>query len=130
MHGTLNEVRCSRSKKVFPCNEDILETTPCTCCGKTGTLRPNVVWFGEEPLFLDQIFRALQNCARFIAVGTSGQVYPAAGFVEQARMRGARHAVELNAERTPLSYLFTDRRFGPATEIVPAFVQELLRQIG
>jgi NAD-dependent deacetylase len=78
------------------------------------------------PLELDAIYEALGGCDLFIAIGTSGQVYPAAGFVEEARRHGRARTVELNLEPSAVDRLFGERRYGPASEIVPHFVDELL----
>ena len=90
-------------------------------------MRPHVVWFGEIPLEIDIIQEAVAACDLFAAISTSGVVYPAAGFVQAARSVGAR-AVELNLEPSEGHSLFAERVYGPATEIVPAFVDDLLRQ--
>ena len=99
-------------------------TRPCPGCGKSGGLRPHVVWFGEMPLGLDQIYAALDRCDLFVAVGTSGTVYPAAGFVSEAR-RGGAHTVELTLEPGEISDLFEEQHYGPATEVVPDWVRGL-----
>jgi NAD-dependent deacetylase len=88
-------------------------------------MRPDVVWFGEFPYRMDEIGEALSRCDLFVSIGTSGTVYPAAGFVADARAAGA-ETVELNLEPSEGRSLFSERRYGPATEIVPAFVEELL----
>ncbi len=90
-----------------------------------GGLRPHVVWFGEMPLEMERIDAALRACGLFISIGTSGNVYPAAGFVAEARSRGAR-TVELNLEPSQGESLFAERRYGKASEIVPAYVETLL----
>jgi NAD-dependent deacetylase len=92
-------------------------------------LRPHVVWFGELPLELDAIYAALETCELFIAIGTSGQVYPAAGFVEAVRRHGRAHTVELNLEPSAVDRLFAERRRGAASEVVPRFVNELLATV-
>jgi NAD-dependent deacetylase len=92
---------------------------------RTRALRPHVVWFGEMPLFMDAIEAALRRADLFVAVGTSGSVYPAAGFVEQARMLGVR-TCEINLEPSDNAELFDDTRYGPATETVPAWVDAVL----
>ena len=88
-------------------------------------MRPHVVWFGEIPLLMERIQQALSSCELFVSIGTSGQVYPAAGFVAEARASGAR-TVELNLEKTAGKGLFDRQLEGMATEIVPAFVASLL----
>jgi NAD-dependent deacetylase len=89
-------------------------------------MRPDVVWFGEMPREMDRIYAALHACDLFISVGTSGSVYPAAGFVAEAIGIGA-HTVELNLEPSDGASLFAETHYGPATEIVPDFVARLLR---
>lgn len=95
----------------------------CPRCAAAGRLRPDIVWFGEMPYRMDEVYAALERCATFVAVGTSGVVYPAAGFVEAAR--GAR-TIELNLEPSAMSSAFLERRQGAAAELVPALVRELL----
>ena len=91
-------------------------------------MRPHVVWFGEVPLEMERIGAGLQGCGLFLSVGTSGSVYPAAGFVQEVRRSGRARTVELNLERSDGAALFAEGVYGPATEIVPAFVQTLLAQ--
>lgn len=124
MHGELLKARCARTGSVTEWREPLSTETKCPCCGAIGSLRPHVVWFGEMPLELPRIFGALEACAIFAAIGTSGQVYPAAGFVESIQ-RGAR-TVELNLEGSAVSSRFGERRAGPAGEVVPPWVDELL----
>ncbi len=90
MHGELFKVRCLDSEKIFVWKEDITPASACPCCGKSGVLRPHIVWFGEMPLFMDRISAALEECDLFLSIGTSGNVYPAAGFVRIAAEAGAR----------------------------------------
>jgi NAD-dependent deacetylase len=92
-------------------------------------MRPAVVWFGEIPLCMDEIGAALAEADRFVAIGTSGSVYPAAGLVAEARALGV-PCTELNLEPSENARLFDARRYGPASEIVPAFVSEILGGIG
>lgn len=125
MHGELLKLRCTRSRSVFEWRTDISKDDRCGCCGLTGTLRPHVVWFGEMPFDLDRIYDALGRCDLFVAIGTSGQVYPAAQFVSEARVRRARTAL-LNLEPTEVSPLFDEVILGPATKTVPAYVEGLL----
>lgn len=125
MHGELNKMRCTRSNAVYDIVDDITAGMACACCNATGTLRPHIVWFGEMPLGMDRIEAALARCTLFVSIGTSGNVYPAAGFVRAARAAGAR-TVELNLEPSLTSSAFAEQHHGPATRIVPAFVQTLL----
>lgn len=125
MHGELMKARCLRCAAVQPWSADLSTTTPCPACGEAGGMRPHVVWFGEMPLHLEDIGAALDRCDLFIAIGTSGQVYPAAGFV--AAVRGRASTIEVNLEPTDGSSLFDETRQGPATRLVPDLMQELLR---
>ncbi len=104
---------------------DMTVNSQCTLCGTIGRLRPDVVWFGEMPYQMDRIYRALGQAELFVAIGTSGHVYPAAGFVEEARLAGAR-TVEINLEQAENANLFDETILGPATQTVPAFVDRLL----
>jgi NAD-dependent deacetylase len=126
MHGELCKVRCSSTGKVLDWPGDVRPEDRCVCCDATGTLRPHVVWFGEMPMEMDRIMAALEACDLFIAIGTSGQIYPAAGFVAEAKRHGRARAVELNLEPTQLSTLFDEQLLGPASEVVPEYVRRLL----
>ncbi len=128
MHGELKKARCLACDAASPWDEDIQPDSICPACGAMGRLRPHVVWFGEIPLYLDEIDQALGRCDLFISIGTSGAVYPAAGFVTQVRALGRAHTVELNLEPSAGSHFFHEARYGPATQVVPAFVDELLAQ--
>jgi len=126
MHGELLSSRCTETGRIHEQRGDITPESTCVCCETAGTLRPHVVWFGEVPFGLDGIYAALRGCALFLAVGTSGQVWPAAGFVEEVRLGARARTVELNLESTGLSPLFDESLIGPATEVVPRFVDGLL----
>ncbi|RMF72336.1 MAG: NAD-dependent deacylase [Alphaproteobacteria bacterium] len=130
MHGELKKARCLSCDVASPWEDDILPESACPACGATGRLRPHVVWFGEIPLHLDEIDRELGSCDLFVSIGTSGAVYPAAGFVTQVRALGRAHTVELNLEPSAGSHFFHEARHGPATRVVPAFVSELLSESG
>jgi len=97
---------------------------PCPACGARA-LRPDIVWFGEMPYRMDDIFAALSRADLFVSIGTSGAVYPAAGFVQEAKSHGAR-ALELNLERSQGSQWFDETRLGPASDLVPRWVEEVL----
>lgn len=126
MHGKLLEVRCRESHEVFTWKDSVTDDTACPCCGRLGTLRPNVVWFGEMPLEMVRIHAALERCDLFISIGTSGNVYPAAGFVEVAKNTARAHTVELNLEPSAANLSFVERNYGRASEIVPSYVDRLL----
>jgi NAD-dependent deacetylase len=102
-------------------------TTLCPCCQKPGRLRPHIVWFGEMPLYMDAIAQRLAECDLFLSIGTSGNVYPVAGFVQEARAMGRAHTVELNLEPSAGRSLFHECIYGKATDIVPAYVQKCLK---
>ncbi|MBK1668014.1 NAD-dependent protein deacylase [Rhodovibrio sodomensis] len=125
MHGELRKARCTDCAAVVAWDDDLAPATGCPHCD-TGTLRPHVVWFGEMPFQMERIFDALQRCGLFISVGTSGSVYPAAGFVQEVLRGGRARTVELNLEPSDGSVLFHESRHGPASEVVPAFVDDLL----
>jgi NAD-dependent deacetylase len=126
MHGELAVTRCHGCGATWPDREALSGQTPCPACGAVGTARPHVVWFGETPLRMDEIEEALEEADLFVAIGTSGSVYPAAGFVSQARRLGIR-TCEINIEPSDNARAFDERRYGPATEVVPAWVDEVLR---
>ncbi|MGH1469837.1 MAG: NAD-dependent deacylase [Cellvibrionaceae bacterium] len=125
MHGELLKARCVMSGKIFPQQVDLDSQTHCPCCNLSHTLRPHIVWFGEMPLFMGPIELALSHCDLFIAIGTSGNVYPAAGFFQIAKQSGAQ-TVELNLEPSVNASEFNTSVSGLATEIVPTFFNTLL----
>jgi NAD-dependent deacetylase len=126
MHGELLRARCTACGALHPCRDDLEPGQPCAGCGRPNALRPHVVWFGEMPLELDAIYAALARCALFMAIGTSGQVYPAAGFVEAVGRHGQAHTIELNLEPSAVNSLFAEHRRGAASETVPRLVEEIL----
>jgi NAD-dependent deacetylase len=126
MHGELLKARCGRCEAVRPWLDDLTVSHVCPDCGRAGTMRPHVVWFGEMPLGMDRIDRALREADLFVAIGTSGAVYPAAGFVAEARAYGLR-TCEINLEAADNADLFDEQRLGPASETVPAWVEGLVR---
>lgn len=125
MHGELLKVRCPCSGQVLAWTEDVTPGDRCHCCQFPQRLRPHVVWFGEMPLGMDDIYQALADADYFIAIGTSGHVYPAAGFVHEARLNGA-HTVELNLEPSQVGSEFTEKKYGLASEVVPLYVRTFL----
>jgi NAD-dependent deacetylase len=126
MHGELLKVRCRHCGNVVEWRRPLAVDTACIACGQLGGMRPHVVWFGEMPMALDEITTALTRCGLFISIGTSGNVYPAAGFVEHTRCAAGARTVELNLEPSAGAKLFDEAVYGPATEIVPTFVERLL----
>ncbi len=126
MHGRLRAAWCRSCDDRLPWTGRLLDEPPCPGCG-VAALRPDVVWFGEMPYGMDEIHRRLFSCDLFVAVGTSGAVYPAAGFVDYA-IGGGSDTLELNLERAANSD-FRVSRYGPATELVPAWVTELAARL-
>lgn len=99
MHGELKKAICQESGREFDWEEDIIANAPCPCCEAIGALRPHIVWFGEMPLFMDEIYRAVARCDIFLSIGTSGVVYPAAGLSMEAKRHGA-ETIECNLQRS------------------------------
>jgi len=125
MHGEALSAWCLACDARHRWTGTLLDEPPCPSCGESA-LRPDIVWFGEMPYEMERIFAALARADLFVSIGTSGAVYPAAGFVQQAKSAGAR-ALELNLERSQGSHWFDQSRLGPASELVPAWVEEMLR---
>ncbi|WP_339669218.1 Sir2 family NAD+-dependent deacetylase [Dasania marina] len=125
MHGELLKLRCQHSQQVFDWLESSHPQLPCPCCQVAGNLRPHVVWFGEMPLYMDEIEQALSRCDSFISIGTSGNVYPAAGFFQVAKQHGA-HTVELNLEPSQAGSYFDEQQYGPASQLLPNYIATLL----
>ena len=129
MHGRDGEIRCMACKTVFESNQNLTPASVCPNCGAVGELRPDIVWFGEMPMHLEEIYAVLERCGLFLAIGTSGEVYPAAGFVLHVRRHAPRaRTVELNLEPTDNKSLFHEHIYGPATETVPPYVTRVLTQ--
>lgn len=128
MHGELGKARCSSCGVVCAWRDDLSLAVACGSCGCVGAMRPHVVWFGEMPLEMERIYAALATCGLFVSIGTSGNVYPAAGFVHEARTAARAHTVELNLEPSESHPLFAETHYGPASEVVPAFVDRVLRE--
>jgi len=124
MHGEHLLAWCTACDERSPWRGPLLERPACPACGERA-LRPDVVWFGEMPYRMDEIYEALREADVFVSIGTSGAVYPAAGLVRQARQLGAA-TLELNLEPSQGSAWFDEARHGPATELVPAWVDEVL----
>lgn len=126
MHGELLKIRCLHCGTVQGWQEDITPELECLGCSRVGVLRPDIVWFGEMPYLMDSITLALATADLFVAIGTSGKVYPAAGFVRQARQFGAR-TMEFNIEPSGVSSAFDEHRIGPASVAVTDWVAEMLK---
>jgi NAD-dependent deacetylase len=124
MHGELYKVRCRSCHTVHVWREDLSVDTVCPECGRKKVLRPHIVWFGEMPLELGKIHQALSTCGMFLAIGTSGVVYPAARFIEDVSPFA--YTAEINAEPSQVASSFFEHRYGKATELIPALVEELL----
>jgi NAD-dependent deacetylase len=125
MHGELTRVRCQACGWADRRAGDLSTAVTCPQCERPGGLRPDVVWFGETPLFMDEIWEAVEASDLFVAIGTSGAVYPAAGLVEVARRSRVR-TCEINLQPSDNASRFDERLYGPATEVVPAWVERLL----
>ena len=124
MHGELRKALCEACAARVPWEGALHGGPPCPACGARA-LRPDVVWFGEMPYELERIEQAVVACDVFAAIGTSGEVYPAAGYVALAAAFGA-HTVELNLAPADSVVPFDEVRAGPATEIVPAWVDDVI----
>lgn len=125
MHGELLKARCEHCGSLHVWHEDLSRDVRCPECGRAAGMRPHVVWFGEMPLEMERIGEALNRAGLFVSIGTSGNVYPAAGFVAEVRARGT-PSVELNLEPSEGRSLFTHAVLGPASQVVPDFVDDLL----
>jgi NAD-dependent deacetylase len=125
MHGELKRALCRGCGESRPWEGELIDAPACPGCG-AAKLRPDIVWFGEMPYEMERIERALAGCDLFVSIGTSGAVYPAAGFVQTARYHGAR-TLELNLEPSSGTAWFDEARHGPAGVLVPAWVDEVLR---
>ncbi len=123
MHGSLLGALCANCGHRWPATLVMRSLDPCPSCGKSAT-RPDIVWFGEIPYHMEQIWAAVEAADIFAAIGTSGQVYPAAALAQHARRSGA-ETVEINLSPSAVSGDFTDLRIGPATRVVPEWVAEL-----
>jgi NAD-dependent deacetylase len=125
MHGELASGWCLGCGERFGWTGPMGEEANCPVCQVAGQVRPDIVWFGEMPYQMERIDAALMKADLFVSIGTSGAVYPAAGFVDMARLQGIR-TCEINLEPSDNARVFGDRRYGAASEIVPAWVAEML----
>lgn len=123
MHGELKKTRCLFCKEVYLWEEDFFPDTPCTKCGQK-SLRPHIVFFGEMPFYMDEIYYAVSQCDIFIAIGTSGVVYPAAGLVQEARRVGA-HCIEFNLNPSAQHGYFDESHIGPASKTLVEWVSSI-----
>ena len=125
MHGEVMKAKCRECQSISPCEQSLDATNPCPSCQVVGKLRPHIVWFGEIPLFMDEIDLALSRGDLFISIGTSGNVYPAAGFAEVASRHGI-HTIEVNPNTTEISPYFDEHLRGPAGVKVSELVEKIM----
>jgi NAD-dependent deacetylase len=125
MHGELTRGWCLACNQRFAWHGPMGERAACPSCDSVGMVRPDIVWFGEMPYEMERIDAALQRCDLFVSIGTSGAVYPAAGFVQTARYYGGK-TLEMNLEPSLGSYMFTESRIGRAGDLVPRWVEQVL----
>jgi NAD-dependent deacetylase len=125
MHGALRSAWCRGCDARVPWERELSSQPPCPSCGAAGRLRPDIVWFGEMPYQMERIEAAVRACDLFVSIGTSGAVYPAAGFVQTARYVGAA-TMEMNLEPSLGSVWFDEVRIGRATDLLPDWVEEVL----
>lgn len=128
MHGELLKGLCTRSKQRFSVAGDMTVDSRCDCCIDPQPVRPDIVWFGEVPYHMPQISEAIRNTDLFVSIGTSGNVYPAAGFVSEANLYGV-DTLELNLEPSKNNTAFYETRYGPASELIPQWVEELITSL-
>ncbi|MGB0506151.1 MAG: NAD-dependent deacylase [Pikeienuella sp.] len=126
MHGELMAQLCAACGDRRPCDKDIAVDQACPACGASA-LRPDVVWFGEIPYHMEVIWDELRQADLFVSIGTSGQVYPAAAFAQDAKRYGAR-TLELNLEPSDGASDFDEAQYGPATVVVPEWVEAMLAE--
>lgn len=125
MHGELKSAKCSKTHKAVRWEEDLTAMNLCDCCAVQNEMRPDIVWFGEMPYFMDEIYQALFQADVFIAIGTSGNVYPAAGFVAEANSSNT-HTVEINLEPSSVQSQFDEQHYGKAGQVLPDYVASLI----
>jgi NAD-dependent deacetylase len=125
MHGELRSAWCLACDARVRWGEELSSGPACPACGAAGRMRPDIVWFGEIPYEMDRIEAALREADLFVSIGTSGAVYPAAGYVQTARYLGI-PTLEMNLEPSQGSFFFDESRIGRAGELVPAWVEEML----
>ncbi|MEM6609326.1 MAG: NAD-dependent deacylase [Pseudomonadota bacterium] len=124
MHGQIDRALCALCGHRWPAPKVMEPADLCPRCNHPAA-RPDIVWFGEMPYRMDEIMAAIQGADLFVSIGTSGEVYPAAGFVEEAKALGAR-TLEINLEPSRMPGMFDQVRIGPATQAVPAWVETMM----
>ena len=129
MHGELLKISCLHCENIFEWKKNTNTALSCPECSKIKSLRPHIVWFGETPFEIKVIDEKLAKASLFISIGTSGNVYPAAGFVEQALLAGAQ-TIEINLQPSINQKLFQKTIYGKATKMIPLFVEQLLEEKG
>ena len=126
IHGQINQAVCLNCGHILETWDDVDTQTVCPHCSVAGMMKPNIVFFGENLLYMNKVDFLLQHCDLFLSIGTSGTVYPAAGFVQIAKMFRAK-TVELNLEQTSNNYMFDEHIAGPAGTTLPSFVEDLIK---
>ena len=125
MHGSLENAFCMYCNHIIKLDFELTTNYICENCTNSGLTRVDVVWFGEQPKYLDQIYKYLENTEVFISIGTSNNVYPAAGFIDYLNQLNKNiEMFEFNIEETKKSKFFTNKFVGPASETVPKFVEK------
>jgi NAD-dependent deacetylase len=124
MHGELLKCFCVQTQQRYTALEELSVDSDCECCQQANNLRPDIVWFGEMPYQMDDIYQTISCCDLFLSIGTSGNVYPAAGFVQAANQAGA-HTVELNLEPSLVESEFKEKIYGSATVVVGDYLNNL-----
>jgi len=128
MHGELLKGMCCRTRERFAVEGDMTIDSRCNCCDDPQPVRPDIVWFGEMPYYMPEISEAIRNADLFVSIGTSGNVYPAAGFVSEANHYGV-YTLELNLEPSKNNTAFYETRYGPASELIPEWVDEVIAEL-
>jgi NAD-dependent deacetylase len=128
IHGQINQAVCMNCGHVLETWSDVTSETQCANCSTIGMMKPNIVFFGENLLYMDKVEKLLHTSDLFISIGTSGQVFPAAGFVQTAKYYGA-DTVEFNLEPTSNNFYFDKHVMGKAGQTIPKFVEELIQKI-
>ncbi len=128
IHGQINQAVCLNCGHILETWGDVDTETVCPHCNIAGMMKPNIVFFGENLLCMDKVDTILRTCDLFVSVGTSGVVYPAAGFVQIAKYYGA-DTIEFTLDMTANNYLFDRHIYGKAGETLPPYVEELIKNL-